>query len=74
MEFELQELIDDADSPLQVEVTNANVEDEDIYSANGPRARCIFWRELMKEVKAKGASKAAGVRNQFATFDKSQPG
>lgn len=74
MEQELRELIDDGDSSLHVEVTNANIEDKGIYSASGPRARCIFWRELMQEVKAKGASKATAVGNQFATFDKSQPG
>ncbi|KAG6820418.1 hypothetical protein H0H93_000664 [Arthromyces matolae] len=39
-----------------------------------PRARCVFWREALEEVKKKGARAAAGVHAQFATFDKTQPG
>ncbi|KAF8074673.1 RTC4-like domain-containing protein [Lyophyllum atratum] len=39
-----------------------------------PRARCIFWKEVMAEVKQKGTRAVAGVRGQFASFEKTQPG
>ncbi|KAK0491856.1 restriction of telomere capping protein 4, partial [Armillaria luteobubalina] len=37
-------------------------------------SRSIFWTEIMEEVKAKGSRAIAGVKNQFATFEKTQPG
>lgn len=40
----------------------------------GPRARCIFWMEMVKEIKKKGSRAVAGVRGQFANFEKTQPG
>jgi hypothetical protein len=39
-----------------------------------PRSSCVFWREVMAEVKKKGARAVAGVRGQFASFEKTQPG
>lgn len=38
------------------------------------RSSSIFWVEIMEEVKAKGSRAVAGVKNQFATFEKTQPG
>jgi hypothetical protein len=40
----------------------------------GSRSRCVFWREVMAEVKKKGSRAVAGVRGQFASFEKTQPG
>lgn len=51
--------------------------DDDIFGdekTRGPKARCIFWKEVIKEVKQKGSRAVAGVRGQFANFEKTQPG
>ena len=40
----------------------------------GSRSKCVFWREVMAEVKKKGSRAVAGVRGQFASFEKTQPG
>lgn len=40
----------------------------------GPKARSIFWAEVMDEVKKKGSRAVVGVRGQFANFEKTQPG
>jgi len=34
----------------------------------------VFWREAVKEVKEKGTRVAGNVKNQFANFEKTQPG
>lgn len=47
---------------------------EDVQSQLGPRARSTFWREIVKQMKQKGARGVTGVRAQFATFEKAQPG
>ncbi|RDB15822.1 hypothetical protein Hypma_003620 [Hypsizygus marmoreus] len=47
--------------------------DEEVIE-QGPRMRCVFWGEVMREVKAKGSRAVAGVRGQFASFEKTQPG
>lgn len=39
-----------------------------------PRSKCVFWNEVMIEVKHKGSRAVAGVRGQFASFEKAQPG
>ena len=41
---------------------------------SSPRSSCVFWREVMAEVKMKGSRAVAGVRGQFASFEKTQPG
>jgi hypothetical protein len=41
---------------------------------SGPRSRCTFWKEAVKDVKQRGANVVAGVRGQFETFEKTQPG
>ncbi|KAJ7574386.1 RTC4-like domain-containing protein [Mycena floridula] len=40
----------------------------------GPRQRCIFWDEIIADVKKKGSNAASNIRNQFDTFEKTQPG
>jgi hypothetical protein len=40
----------------------------------GPRMSCVFWKELVKELKTKGSKGVKGVRGQFANFEKTQPG
>ncbi|KAK0238524.1 RTC4-like domain-containing protein [Armillaria nabsnona] len=45
-----------------------------LISDPNARSSSIFWAEIMEEVKAKGSRAVAGVKNQFATFEKAQPG
>ncbi|KDQ50722.1 hypothetical protein JAAARDRAFT_199716 [Jaapia argillacea MUCL 33604] len=40
----------------------------------GPRGRSIFWKEILKEIKKKGSRAVVGVKGQFASFEKTQPG
>ncbi|KAF5383667.1 hypothetical protein D9615_003785 [Tricholomella constricta] len=58
--------------------TSTDDEYEEIFGGDaekeGPRAKCVFWTEVMKEVKQKGSRAVAGVRGQFASFEKMQPG
>lgn len=63
----LQALIDDPGDDV-------DLNDDGDGSPSGPRSKCAFWREVMKEVKVKGSRAAAGVRGQFANFEKAQPG
>ena len=53
----------------EVEMLFRNDSDE-----TGPKARSIFWTEVMDEVKKKGSRAVVGVRGQFANFEKTQPG
>ena len=48
--------------------------DSDGSSQKGPKARSIFWTEVMDEVKKKGTRAVVGVQGQFANFEKTQPG
>ena len=48
--------------------------DSDGTRQQGPKARSIFWTEVMDEVKKKGSRAVVGVRGQFANFEKTQPG
>lgn len=64
----LQALINDPGEHSSVE------DDDDHDGPGGPRSKCVFWHEVMKEVKMKGSRAAAGVRGQFANFEKAQPG
>ena len=49
-------------------------EDGGSRKAQGPRQKCMFWRDVMKEIKKQGSRAAVGVRGQFASFEKTQPG
>ncbi|KAF9077980.1 RTC4-like domain-containing protein, partial [Rhodocollybia butyracea] len=57
---------DDDDSPWEIPGKSRNMK----------RARdgCVFWQEAMNDVKEKGTRAAGNVKNQFANFDKTQPG
>lgn len=40
----------------------------------GPKERSIFWKEVMKAIKKTGMRAVIGVRGQFSSFEKTQPG
>ncbi|KAJ7682380.1 RTC4-like domain-containing protein [Mycena polygramma] len=41
---------------------------------DGPRMRCIFWRDILRALETVGSRGVSGVAGQFATFEKTQPG
>jgi len=41
---------------------------------SGSRSSCVFWKEVQAEVKKKGSRAVTGVKGQFASFEKTQPG
>ncbi|KAG0703949.1 RTC4-like domain-containing protein [Suillus ampliporus] len=67
MKGALEAIIIDADNRSD----NEDSVDDD---ARGPRARSVFWRELKKEIKKRGSRTVTGVKGQFASFEKTQPG
>jgi hypothetical protein len=76
-----------AELPALIEDLGAEREDEDVdedidkvetlfggdSDGKGPKARSIFWSEVVDEVK-KGSSAVVGVRGQFVNFEMTQPG
>ena len=38
------------------------------------RGKCVFWEEMMCEVEKTGSRAVTGVKGQFASFEKTQPG
>lgn len=51
-----------------------SIEDSEGNREKGPRSLCVFWKDLVKEVKRNGSRVAVGIKGQFATFGKVQPG
>jgi hypothetical protein len=85
MRSRLKALIDDVEEHLpdgddNNEEDNLFTDEEQRISRDirkkerGSRSNCVFWREVMTEVKKKGSRAVAGVRGQFASFEKTQPG
>jgi hypothetical protein len=40
----------------------------------GPKASCIFWTDVMDEVKKKGLRAVSSALGHFSNFEKTQPG
>jgi hypothetical protein len=75
MKERLQALIDDTGHAKNGRQTDDDdTGDEAGRTAKGRRAKCVFWKEVIEEVKTKGSRAVVGVRGQFANFDKAQPG
>jgi hypothetical protein len=68
-----REIDDDVDDDID-EVERLFRDDDDGTKQKRPKARSIFWTEVMDEVKKKGSRAVVGVRGQFANFEKTQPG
>jgi hypothetical protein len=86
---ELSGRIDALEDALEAILNDMNVDysdDEDVDRGKGktkakdsrkrwgPRKQCVFWRELMLEVKRGGVRSLRGVRGQYDNFEKIQPG
>ncbi|KAH0836450.1 hypothetical protein J3R83DRAFT_8057 [Lanmaoa asiatica] len=53
----------------------SDIEDLDTDGrSRGSRSKSVFWREVKKEVKKQGSRTVVGVKGQFASFEKTQPG
>ncbi|KAG2058681.1 hypothetical protein BDR06DRAFT_828584, partial [Suillus hirtellus] len=58
-------------SDCRIHNDNEDYVDDD---AKGPRARSDFWREIKKQIKKQGSRTVTGVKGQFTSFEKTQPG
>jgi hypothetical protein len=74
----VEALRDDLEALILNRYPNTPSDDSDDSSSNGsgihPRSKSVFWRELIRDVKAKGTRAMASAKGQFANFDKLQPG
>lgn len=53
----------------------SDIEDLDTDDGRrGPRSKSFFWKEVKKEVKKQGSRTVVGVKGQFASFERTQPG
>ncbi|KAG1860270.1 RTC4-like domain-containing protein [Suillus subalutaceus] len=63
---------------LEAIITDTDIhsdnEDSVEVDARGPRARSDFWKEIKKQIKKQGSRTVTGVKGQFASFEKTQPG
>ncbi|KAI6101201.1 RTC4-like domain-containing protein [Pisolithus sp. B1] len=64
-------IMDDDDDDTDNDVVGDIDEDCD---TRGPRSRSVFWKEVKREVKKQGSRTTVGVKGQFASFEKIQPG
>jgi hypothetical protein len=72
MKGRLEEIIMDADA---CGWDSSNDDDENgSEKETGPRGKCMFWKEIMKEIRKKGTQAVLGIGGQFASFEKTQPG
>lgn len=60
---------DDEDDEMRREKNRAVYQNK-----KGPRKRCVFWNEIMKAIKSRGVRGVVGVRGQYDSFEKTQPG
>ncbi|KAJ7655395.1 RTC4-like domain-containing protein, partial [Mycena rosella] len=77
MKWDLEEILMDPGDPV-VYGNDDEAEKErraELKGSNkGPRMGCIFWTDLLKDLKTKGTKGVKGVQGQFANFEKTQPG
>jgi len=73
MKRALQALIDDTGGEDEWELAYSQ-KGKEKSKRKGLKSSSIFWNEVIEEIKQKGTRAAAGVRGQFANFEKAQPG
>ncbi|KAF7362322.1 RTC4 domain-containing protein [Mycena venus] len=75
MKRDLQQILGDPGDPIVYGDDDRKEKPKDASQRKkGPRMRCIFWKDLAKELKVKGSKGVKGVQGQFANFEKTQPG
>jgi hypothetical protein len=70
----LQELIEDRVIPKAEDEGEWCLDPDVDKGEEMRRDACIFWTEILEEVRAKGAKVVAGFQGQFASFEKVQLG
>ncbi|KAJ7221443.1 RTC4-like domain-containing protein, partial [Mycena pura] len=72
MKADLNGILADRGSPILYNQNTPTTEKAMDTAIDGPRMRCVFWRELVVQWESSGLRTAA--IGQFATFEKMQPG
>ncbi|KAL6307217.1 RTC4-like domain-containing protein [Sparassis latifolia] len=73
----LQKIVQDVDErflPGAPRVDGDEDENGDEELPSRSRMNSVFWKDVVKSVRMKGSRQTAGVRGQFASFSKTQPG
>lgn len=73
MQEELEDIIEDRGKDAESD-DDDEVQVMDEEQGRGARSQCVFWNEFMADVKKKGSRAAAGIKDQFLNFEKTQPG
>ncbi|KAJ7169182.1 RTC4-like domain-containing protein, partial [Mycena crocata] len=76
MKRDLSSILDDPGDPIVYgnDETEEKPKESQSSRRKGPRMQCIFWKDLVKDLKAKGTKGVKGLQGQFANFEKTQPG
>ncbi|KAJ7099513.1 RTC4-like domain-containing protein, partial [Mycena belliarum] len=79
MKDDLLEILADRGDPVVYGNTDDEKEESQGFEnepkrGKGPRMMCLFWKDLLKDLKKQGTKGVKGVRGQFANFEKTQPG
>ncbi|KAJ7496832.1 RTC4-like domain-containing protein [Mycena latifolia] len=78
MEEDLSYILEDPGDPIVYgngeETEERQKPESEPKRSKGPRMQCIFWKDLLKDLKKQGTKGVKGVRGQFANFEKTQPG
>jgi hypothetical protein len=76
VKLHLQDIIDDVDENYEHEDTeqHGDIEDDDFYLPFRPRKGSLFWIQVIRRAKKRGATGVSGIRAQMSNFSKLQPG
>ncbi|KAJ7481130.1 RTC4-like domain-containing protein [Mycena galericulata] len=74
MKADLIRILADRGSPIVYNQGTRTTEKATDSAINGPRMRCVFWRELVVQLESSGLRQVTAAIGQFATFEKMQPG
>ncbi|KII88459.1 hypothetical protein PLICRDRAFT_698840 [Plicaturopsis crispa FD-325 SS-3] len=73
----LDEIVEgETDSNGDAEGSSAEDRDEDegLGNSKGPRDRCVFWRDVKKQIMQQGSRAVTGAMGQLSLFSNIQPG
>lgn len=71
----LREIVDDVDEDFLPEAMRVDGAGGDARRVEDrPRLQSIFWKDLAGDVKMHGSRQATGVKGQFDSFSRTQPG
>ncbi|KAJ7647751.1 RTC4-like domain-containing protein [Roridomyces roridus] len=73
MKRELEQIVADPGDPIVYGRSEEN-QPKEPRGKKGPRMRCLFWRDMVKDFEANGTKGVKGLQGQFTNFEKTQPG